>query len=1309
MEFYIFVLFVLVLILFGKLNNQRKDFLDRIERLESIVYGGLGQKPAQPAQPEQPAAESVVEPEPERPAPEPAAAFKEPPAVIPLTESKLKPEPPKEADGKKPATEAETKAAEQEVTGPQAPEPAPEEPGPDTQTTPPEEDLQPEPEPIPAASEPEPPAWKEKWSQFLENVDWEQFTGAKLFAWLGVVALFVASGFFVKYSIDRDLIPAKLRLMIGAGGGLALLAWAGRFKQSKYSIMRHILTAAGIGVLYSVVFAATLYYGFISKPYGFGLLALISTAAFVLAVFHKSKAVALLGAVGAYCTPILVSTGGGSLVMLFIYLAIVNAGLYLVVRRLESVGLMLFACLDTVTVLALATFFSSNPQPPLTIALVWMVNLALFGFFLDRARALPGGGDMLSYCHMAIYAPFLGIATALLVQHTGWAPLLMTTFAAAAAALAAYRDKGLFPLYIPYTALNLAVTLMWTVTRFDTGTPSAGFLLFFLYGVAGGLGPIILVVKHGVSQPAMAWLKSFPLVIVAAGLAALFVNPHASFWFWPMILLLQLAAVGLALLVRSLVQVVLSIVFLVFAVLYWITQAPRYQLGPEFFLVLPVFGILMSMVIFWASRRLAELGDSLQLNLKAVSFPNLGRWLSSLPVLGAFFLLAAVFSMPFEVFPHAGMAALTCLLVTVLFLCRRLNFGPPAFTALVASAVVLVLLVFNPANTPDFSLLLLLWSAAFFLLAVPVPFAAFKDLDLWKLTWMGWALFEVAQAIFIITCATRLWESRIAGWVPLALALVKLPAVAVLLKRLQGKIQRNAVLAFHGGTLLAYVSMAPVLLLEQGWMGLALVFEAAALLWLNRRVDHPGLRWVSFLMAPAGLFFLLRAMPQLKVAGGLKVLNPAILSLAAALLALAAALKYSRFPEPRLRGVNLPVYFTWLLTGTGFFLLNLLIADIFSGNMKGFRFIPAGDFLHTAVYALAWTGFGALLWKLPSLSRGLHKTGLLLLCCGAAWGGILPLLFPVTVSKMAPLLNTALPVYLIFCGLLLYLALGEPGDEERRLYKNTFTAFFLLLLFMGIKVESYTLFQVGKYFSLFPTRTLPQAVTSAAGWMVYGAALLLWPRNLDRIFRRAGIFLILTGLVKGVLLPFIFDRSFMSLSPLFNLPTLLYLASASGLTYLCLRPDWKDRRPLEQSRPRPFWGVILALYSFYVLNIEIIALFGTPGTAFPEAIRGEFKLGLAYSIGWLLYAVALLVTGIKWDTVKTRWAALIIMVLTAFKIFLKDLGSLGQLYRVASFVGLAAVLILVSFLYQRYLSGGGTGTGGTEEGGAKDKDEENEK
>ncbi|HTG01741.1 MAG TPA: DUF2339 domain-containing protein, partial [Nitrospirota bacterium] len=76
----------------------------------------------------------------------------------------------------------------------------------------------------PSASEPAVPSGPtlmDRWMQFKANVDWELFTGVKLFAWLGGLALFIGAGFFVKYSIDRNLIPPALRLAISAVIGLS--------------------------------------------------------------------------------------------------------------------------------------------------------------------------------------------------------------------------------------------------------------------------------------------------------------------------------------------------------------------------------------------------------------------------------------------------------------------------------------------------------------------------------------------------------------------------------------------------------------------------------------------------------------------------------------------------------------------------------------------------------------------------------------------------------------------------------------------------------------------------------------------------------------------------------------------------------------------------------------------------------------------------------------------------------------------------------------------------------------------------------
>jgi uncharacterized membrane protein len=126
--------------------------------------------------------------------------------------------------------------------------------------------------------------------------------------------------------------------------------------------------------------------------------------------------------------------------------------------------------------------------------------------------------------------------------------------------------------------------------------------------------------------------------------------------------------------------------------------------------------------------------------------------------------------------------------------------------------------------------------------------------------------------------------------------------------------------------------------------------------------------------------------------------------------------------------------------------------------------------------------------------------------------------------------------------------------------------------------------------------------------------------------------------------------------------------------------------PLTSLKPSKFWGVTLAIFTFCIMNIEIAAAFGLKGRPFSLVTYGSLSHQLGYSIGWLLYSICMLITGIKWDNVRVRWASLILLVITVLKVFFKDLWSLGQLYRVASFIGLALVLILVSYLYQRYLS-----------------------
>ncbi len=76
----------------------------------------------------------------------------------------------------------------------------------------------------------------------------------------------------------------------------------------------------------------------------------------------------------------------------------------------------------------------------------------------------------------------------------------------------------------------------------------------------------------------------------------------------------------------------------------------------------------------------------------------------------------------------------------------------------------------------------------------------------------------------------------------------------------------------------------------------------------------------------------------------------------------------------------------------------------------------------------------------------------------------------------------------------------------------------------------------------------------------------------------------------------------------------------------------------------------------------------------------------AWSIVWLVYAVALLALGIVFREPIMRYAALGILVIVALKVFLLDMSGLTGLYRVGSFLGLGLSRWSASGLvYQRFV------------------------
>lgn len=72
-----------------------------------------------------------------------------------------------------------------------------------------------------------------------------------------------------------------------------------------------------------------------------------------------------------------------------------------------------------------------------------------------------------------------------------------------------------------------------------------------------------------------------------------------------------------------------------------------------------------------------------------------------------------------------------------------------------------------------------------------------------------------------------------------------------------------------------------------------------------------------------------------------------------------------------------------------------------------------------------------------------------------------------------------------------------------------------------------------------------------------------------------------------------------------------------------------------------------------------------------------------YSACFMLFGAALLVIGFTRQIPFLRWQALVVLAITVAKVFLVDISQLNEGYRVVSFLGLGALLLAISFVYQR--------------------------
>jgi uncharacterized membrane protein len=144
-------------------------------------------------------------------------------------------------------------------------------------------------------------------------------------------------------------------------------------------------------------------------------------------------------------------------------------------------------------------------------------------------------------------------------------------------------------------------------------------------------------------------------------------------------------------------------------------------------------------------------------------------------------------------------------------------------------------------------------------------------------------------------------------------------------------------------------------------------------------------------------------------------------------------------------------------------------------------------------------------------------------------------------------------------------------------------------------------------------------------------------------------------------------------------PLVSWILAGFGLTAL-LAGLAAARAPLPAWRWT--WLAVAVGSGFTALTLSVRQLFQGEYLDGSGATQAE---GYAYSAAWVAAGIVLLAVGIRRRSAMLRWTALGLFGLAAGKVFLYDLGNLGGLWRVLSFLGLGASLFLLAYVYQRFV------------------------
>jgi hypothetical protein len=828
------------------------------------------------------------------------------------------------------------------------------------------------------------------------KINWEQFMGVKGFAWLGGLALFLGVAFFVKYSFDNNLVPPELRVAIGFLAGLGLLVGGVMMSRKNFPALSQTLCATGVVILYAVTFACRSIYHF--EFFGalptFLLMALITTTAFFLAVRLNALVVAILGMLGGFLTPVLLSTGQDNPLGLFGYIAILDAGLIIVALNRRWYFLTALAALGTAIMqigwadkfFVSEKYFEGNKIFIALAVLLGFNALYLVANWWAKIRKHTNNEEPLifemnqAHSRKWLYGSTLGLV-AVALAFTAWfldfAPLaqrpwLMFTFVflvdLVAVALTLLDEE----ISVAQSVSGFAVfglLALWTAKSLSNELLNAALAFYFIFAVIHSALPALLQRRRGMTT--QNWANHiFPILALALVLVPVFKLAEVSFIVWPFILLVDLLAIALAVLTATLLPVLAVLLLTLAATGALIFKIPSDLTGlPTSFFLLGAFVIFFVIAGIWLVKKFKP--DALKTGIKfSNDLAAPGDLAAILPacsiVLPFLLLIMATLRLPLiNPSPVFGLALLLVVLllgVTKLF---SLDWMPAVgLVCVTALEGAWHFNRFDPVNPNQPLSLVLTWYLIFFAVFALFPFLFLRQFENKVVPWAAAAMAGVPQFFLIHRFVSAVYPNHMMGLLPAAFAIPGLLSLVIVLKKIPaGNKSRMAQLTWFGGVALFFVTLIFPIQFDRQWITIGWALEGAALLWLFHRVPHPGLRltgagllvaaFVRLAFNPAVLEYHPRAATP--------IFNWYLYAYGIVTICLFAGTRLPAPPRNLVLKSNVPSILAGLGTVLAFLLLNIEIADYFSEPGSTLTFQFSGNFARDMTYSIAWALFALAL------------------------------------------------------------------------------------------------------------------------------------------------------------------------------------------------------------------------------------------------------------------------------------------------------------------------------------------------------------